>query len=151
MVGAAFQRALFDVGNAAFQFFLVILIEGEGAYTFPSRTARPYCLAQQFRAVAEYATVTVAECSSHAARQRGEIHYELRFDARSHGQGISQHHAAFSVGMHDFDSGAIERGDYIILLIGAWTNMILRDGEPAIDFDRQFRLRRREQNTERDR
>ena len=50
--------------------------------------------------------------------------------------------------MHNFNRGAIECGDYIILLIGFGADVVLRDGQPAINLDWQFALRRCQQYTQ---
>ncbi|MNC84591.1 hypothetical protein D3C83_01490 [compost metagenome] len=53
--------------------------------------------------------------------------------------------------MDDFDGGAVEGGDHLVLLVGARAQMVLGDREPAVEIDRQPRFGGGEQDAERNR
>ena len=71
--------------------------------------------------------------------------------ARRERERVGEHHAAFGVAVHDLDGDAVRRAHDILRAVGARADLVLRDGEPAVDRDRQPAAREREQRAERDR
>ena len=64
--------------------------------------------------------------------------------ARRQQQGVGQHHAAFGIGVHDLDGGAVQRRNDVVLLVGAGRQMVVGNGQPAVDGDRQLQFGRRQ-------
>ena len=151
VIGLAVERALLDVGHRAVEGAVVIIIHRKHAHALTGHGARGHGARRPRRGRREYAAVAAAQRDMHGAGQRRKINDHARFGARRQRQRVGQHHAALGIGMHDFDGGAVQRGDNVVLFVGARTDVVLRQRQPAVDVDLEFCRRRRSEYAQRHR
>ena len=151
MVGLAVQRALLDVGHRAVERAVVILIHRERTQALTGRNTRLQGKLRQFIIGRKNPAVTTAQRDMHGAGQCREINHHIGLGARRQRQRVGQHHATFGVGMDDLDRGAVQRGDDVVLLVRARPDVVLRQRQPAVDVDLQFRRGRRHEYAQRHR
>ena len=151
VIALALECALQHVGDRALEVAVEVLVHRKAPDPLAARAADALQIIVQLRAVRERAAVALGERVDAGARQRCEVEQQGRALARGERERVGQHHAALGVAVHDLDGDAVQRADHILRPVGARADLVLRDCEPAVDFDPHAAPRQREQGPDGDR